>query len=206
MAEPYDQTRALYREVAAAYDRSRNKTLFERKWLDKVLARCPENPRILYLGCGAGEPVARYLIEQGASLTGVDFAPEMLAIAADRFPDHRWVEADMREFLPAEKFDAVIMWSALFHLTQNDQRRMFPRFAEMLTEGGALMFQTGIEAGEGSGTVEGRPVYHSTLDTAGYETLLAQHGFGDVDYVPRDADAGGFTVWLASLRRLGSHP
>lgn len=201
MADPYNETRTLYREVAAAFDRHRSRALFERKWLDKVSARCRPHPHILYLGCGAGEPVARYLIEQGARITGVDFAPEMLAIARERFPEQTWISSDIRRYRPGRTFDAVVMWSVLFHLTPDDQRAMFPRFAAMLAPGAPLLIQTGIEAGEATGTVEGRPVYHATLDADEYRALLAANGFGEIEYAPEDAEAGGFTLWLATRGR-----
>lgn len=197
MIDPYEQTRELYREVATAFDANRDKTLFERRWLDKVLAHCPPAPRILYLGSGTGAPVAGYLIDQGAQITGVDFAPEMLDIARKGFPDHSWIETDVRSYQPDVPFDAVVMWSVLFHLTQDDQRALIPRLPEMVTEGGPVLLQTGIDAGEGFGTVEGRHVYHSTLDTAEYRALLTECGLTEIDYRAQDPEAGGFTVWLA---------
>lgn len=206
MADPYEETKRLYRDVAAAWDAKRSRTLFERKWLDKVLARCAPSPHILYLGCGAGEPVARYLIDEGARISGVDFAPEMLAIAARRFPDHDWILSDIRDFEPDIRFDAIVMWSVLFHLTQDDQRAMFPRFAALAAPGAPVLIQTGIAAGEGQGTVEGRPVYHATLDAAEYRSLFAANGFTDIEYLPEDAGAGGFTLWLASKSRSLSQP
>ncbi len=206
MSDPYEETKRLYRDIAGAWDAQRNRALFERKWLDKVLERCGPSPDILYLGCGAGEPVARYLIDAGARITGVDFAPEMLAIATRRFPDHEWVESDIRTYDPDTRFDAIVMWSVLFHLTQDDQRAMFPRFAAMIEPGAPILIQTGITAGEGQGTVEGRPVYHATLDEADYRKLFEANGFTDIVYVPEDAGAGGFTLWLASRRRFVSQP
>ncbi len=198
MSDPYDETRKLYRDVASVYDTQRDKSLFERKWLDKVLQRCPPAPRILYLGCGSGEPVARYLIDQGARITGVDFSPEMLAISRFRFPAHTWIAADVRDYTPPDPFDAVVMWSVLFHLTQDDQRLVIPKLAKMVKNGQPVLLQTGIQAGESFGTVLGRRVYHATLDTVEYRDLLIQSGLSDIDYVPEDPEAGGFTLWLAN--------
>lgn len=198
MADPYKDTQDLYTRVAARWDAERNRKLFEKTWLDRVLERCPANPDILYLGCGAGEPVARYLIEQGAQITGVDFAPTMLDIARDRFPNHTWVQGDIRHIALNKTFDAIVNFSAFFHLTQTDQRAQFAVMADHLNIGGCAFITTGIEAGEGQGTVADEPVYHATLDTAEFATLFKTHGFADIKNIPNDPDCGGYTLWLAT--------
>jgi SAM-dependent methyltransferase len=62
----------LYQRFARDYDRDRGRTLMERAYLDDMLARLADRPRVLDLGCGSGEPIARYLVERGCALTGVD--------------------------------------------------------------------------------------------------------------------------------------
>ncbi len=42
----------LYDEHAAAWERLRPTTLFERPWLDRFLQLTPANARLLDLGCG----------------------------------------------------------------------------------------------------------------------------------------------------------
>ncbi len=50
----------LYDEHAAAWERLRPTTLFERPWLDRFLLLTPANARLLDLGCGNGAPIAAY--------------------------------------------------------------------------------------------------------------------------------------------------
>jgi trans-aconitate methyltransferase len=116
----------------------------------------PAGIPILSLGCGAGEPVERSLIEAGHPLTGVDFSPEMLAIARRRFPACEWIEADMRGLQIGRRFGGIVAWDSFFHLTADDQRAMFPVFARHLAPGGVLLFTCGPAAGEAVGAVEGR--------------------------------------------------
>ena len=106
---------SIYEDIAEWFDSARSKALFERECLDGVLSRLPENASVLDLGCGSGEPIARYLIEKGCRVTGVDGAERMIAFCRERFPEHRWIVGDMRGFQSAERYDAVIAWDSFFH-------------------------------------------------------------------------------------------
>ena len=55
----------LYSRRAAEWDADRSRALIEKPWLDRFLAHVPPGGSVLDLGCGSGEPIARYLIEQG---------------------------------------------------------------------------------------------------------------------------------------------
>lgn len=194
------RTRDVYRAVAEIWDRDRNRTLFERPWLDRVRAAIPPDGRVLDIGCGGGDPIARYFIENGHRLTGVDFAPEMLDIARRRFPDAAWIEADMRALALPDRFDAVLAFNSFFHLTAADQRKMFPIFARHLNPGGVLFFSSGPGAGEVTGTVGGESVYHASLAPDDYRTLLTRQGFTDIHFTPEDPDCAGHSLWLATCQ------
>lgn len=187
----------LYEENAAAWDRQRGRDLIERAWLDRLLALLAPSPRVLDIGCGMGEPIARYLIDRGARVTGVDSSRSLIALCRERFPTHRWLVGDMRALALGERFDAVLAWHSLFHLSQEDQRPMFARFAAHAAPGAALMFTSGPERGEAIGRWQGEPLYHASLDGADYAELLEKNGFSLVEHRVRDGDCGDATVWLA---------
>ncbi|WP_420012867.1 class I SAM-dependent DNA methyltransferase [Tateyamaria sp.] len=105
-----DQTRDVYERQAAAYDAKRSRALFEARWLARFSACLPTGARVLDLGCGAGEPIARWFIAEGFRVTGVDFAEPMLAIARARWPDGDWRHADMKQLDLAETYDGIIAW------------------------------------------------------------------------------------------------
>src|SRR3954454_15629512 len=100
----------------------------EAGWLDRFRDLLPPRPAVLDLGCGSGEPMGRYLIERGCDLTGVDSAPEMIAMCEDRLPRQTWQVADMRALYLGRAFDGILAWDSFFHLSHDDQRRMFPVF------------------------------------------------------------------------------
>ena len=79
-------TLGVYDRQAERFDTERPRVLFERVWLDRFLAMVPPGGRILDVGCGAGEPIARYLMARGRQVTGLDASSAMLAIARRRFP------------------------------------------------------------------------------------------------------------------------
>jgi ubiquinone/menaquinone biosynthesis C-methylase UbiE len=189
--------RETYQAVAAGWDRARSRALFERGWLDRFLRHVEPGAPVLDLGCGAGEPIARYLIERGHPVVGVDFAANMLALARARFPEQRWIEADMRALDLPERFGGVVAWDSFFHLTREEQRAMIPRFARHLAPGGALLFTCGPDDGEATGAVEGLPVPHASLSPAGYAAALEAAGLRPRAFTADDPDCAGHSAWIA---------
>jgi hypothetical protein len=74
---------------------------------------------------------------------------------------------------------------------------MFPIFAAHAARGAPLMFTSGWSEGEATGAWHGEPLFHGSLDTAEYRTLLAANGFEVLDHVVQDPQCGHSTVWLA---------
>ena len=195
----------LYERHAAAFDKLRGKTLFERPWLDRFAATMPPRGHVLDLGCGAAEPIAADLIRRNLRLTGVDTSETLIGLARERFPGRAWIVADMRKFYQPTKFDGIIAWHSFFHLNPQDQRAMFPRFAALAGPGAALMFTAGHFEGEAMGEFGGEPLYHASLSADEYEALLTKSGFEVVASVAQDPQCGGATVWLAkNIRRRTS--
>jgi SAM-dependent methyltransferase len=187
----------LYERHAQSWDGDRGRSLFERGWLDRFRAVAGEGAAILDLGCGAGEPMAAYLIGCGHAITGIDSAPTLIGLGAARFPAHTWIVGDMRRLELGKRFSGILAWDSFFHLTPEDQRGMFPIFRDHAAAGAALMFTSGPQAGEAIGSYHGEPLYHASLDPAEYTTLLREHGFDVIAHVAEDATCGGHTVWLA---------
>ena len=83
---PSDATRIvdLYQRKALDWvrNRERNDRLMEQSWLDRFRASLPSTGSILDIGCGSAEPIARYLIEAGCRVTGVDSSMTLVDIRA----------------------------------------------------------------------------------------------------------------------------
>lgn len=200
MSEPADEIVDLYRRHARAWAQARGAKLIEGTWLDRFVALLPEQACILDLGCGPGLPIGRALVAGGHALTGVDAAPEMIALFEKNLAGQQAIVADMRTLRLHRLFDGVLAWNSFFHLSQEAQRGMFPVFREHAKSGGALMFTSGPAFGEAIGALEGEPLYHASLGVDEYRALLDQNGFEVVCHTIEDPDCGGHSVWLAQRR------
>lgn len=188
---------AIYERHARAWDVKRGRSLFEKPWLDRFVSHIPHGASVLDVGCGSGEPIARYLIEQGYAVTGADSSAPLIALCRERFPDRNWIVADMRTLDLGRQFSGLIAWDSFFHLTPDDQRRMFPVFRKHAASGAVLMFTSGPSHGEAIGTFEGEPLYHGSLDADEYRSLLQANGFAVLAHAVDDPSCGGHTIWLA---------
>ena len=198
MDDEADRIIGLYERHAASFDVDRRRNSMERPWLDRFLSLMAPGGSILDLGCGMGEPIARYFIRAGYQVTGVDSSAAMIALCQSRFPQACWVVADMRGLSIAQTF-GIIAWDSFFHLRPDDQRAMFPVFRGHAAPRAALMFTSGARAGAAIGTYQEEPLYHASLDPAEYRAQLAAHGFSVLSYVPEDPACGHHTIWLARL-------
>ena len=190
----------LYERHARNWDKDRGRHLFEKRWLDHFLRFVPPGGSIFDIGCGSAEPIARFFVEQGYEVTGVDSSPSLIDICKRRFPTERWIVADMRELDLDTRFQGIIAWDSLFHLCPEDQRRMFPLFRKHSAPNAALLFTSGTARGEAIGEYRGEPLYHGSLDTADYHELLDDNGFAVVSHVVEDVACQHHTIWLAQLR------
>ena len=198
-----EQIIGLYRRHARTWALKRANQrggLMEAAWIDRFLGLLPPCPSVLDIGCGSGEPIARHLAERGCKVTGVDSAPEMIAICQDNLPQQSWGLADMRSLSLGRNFDGILAWDSFFHLCQDDQRRMFPIFRSHAAPRAALMFTSGPAHGEAIGAFEGEALYHASLDGADYHALLDENDFAVVAHMVEDPTCGHHTVWLAQHR------
>jgi ubiquinone/menaquinone biosynthesis C-methylase UbiE len=195
---------AVYARHAHSFDRARAGGSMETPYLEALTQLAPAPGKVLDVGCGSGEPIARYFVEHGYHVTGVDAVTEMLDIARTRFPEMRWVQQDMRKLELPEHFDAVIAWDSFFHLNPDDQRAMFEKFRRHTAPRGVLMFTSGLTEGEAvGGDLFGDPLYHASLDTAEYARLLRSVGYEIVSHSVEDPNCGGHTIWIAQLNEVG---
>ncbi|WP_460069384.1 class I SAM-dependent methyltransferase [Streptomyces sp. YKOK-I1] len=119
-----------------------------RVMLDMVEALLGPEPRVLDLACGTGTITARLLARlPGATSTGVDLDPALLAIAEGTFAgDDRvtLVTADLRDpqwpsRLPYGTYDAVLTATALHWLHSEPLAALYGRIADLVRDGGVFM-------------------------------------------------------------------
>jgi 2-polyprenyl-3-methyl-5-hydroxy-6-metoxy-1,4-benzoquinol methylase len=186
-----------YDEIVHWFDDARTKTLMESEYLNLIVNSIPESGSILDLGCGTGEPIARFFIEKGFKVTGVDGSKKMIELCKKRFPNEHWIVSDMRDINSKQKFDVVLAWHSFFHLDQDSQRRMFKIFELHIKPGGVLAFTSGEEEEEVWSDNGGQQLYHASLSAREYEKLLKAASFNILIHKIRDPKCGEATVWVA---------
>lgn len=202
VVEKRTEVGAVYDQNVEWYERNRYKGLQEQRYLEQVLAVIPPGGSVLDVGCGMGEPIAGFFIERGYALTGVDISPRMVQRCQQKFPQARFLCADMRTLALGEAFDAVIAWDSLFHLSADDQRKALSVLALHTNPRGVLVFTSGPVAGEAMGEMNGHALYHASLDPKEYKRLLTGHGFDVLDHTVEDPACGDHTVWVAQANPM----
>jgi ubiquinone/menaquinone biosynthesis C-methylase UbiE len=147
-----DRTRAGYDAVADRYAAEIGDELAH-KPLDRALLRAlveTVGPAAAYadIGCGPGH-VSRFLADQGASVTGIDLSPAMIARARVEVPGVTFETGDATMLDWAdESFDAIVAFYSLIHLDDDLISRACCEFARVLRPGGRVL--VAFHEGDGS--------------------------------------------------------
>jgi SAM-dependent methyltransferase len=198
MTAPEKQVVSLYERHARAWVADRQRGAFlERRWLERFVGLLPRGAAVLDIGCGAGAPIASFLLDAGCRVTGIDSSPTMIELCRARHPHSQWLVADMRTLALGRSFQGVVAWDSFFHLARDDQRRMFATFRAHAAVQAPLLFTSGPGDGEAIGSYAGEPLYHASLSAEEYRSLLQDHGFAVREHVAEDPQCGQHTVWLA---------
>lgn len=199
MSELAKQTQLVYERNASRFAQQRPKSLTEKSWLDRFQKLIPTKAKILDLGCGAGEPIASYLMHCGHSVVGIDASTNMIRLAIDNIPTGDWRVGDMRTLALDERFNGIIGWNSFFHLTREEQRAVLPLIVRHLDPKGALLLTVGPYDGEEEGCVGDDPIYHASLSQEEYSDILLGLGLRVVEFVPEDQDCYSMTILLAVM-------
>jgi ubiquinone/menaquinone biosynthesis C-methylase UbiE len=203
---PCPQIQRIYDDLAATYEAGRG-AFDTTPVLDAFHRRLPPGGgHLLDLGCGAGEPTARLFIEHGWRVTGVDFSPAMLGLAARMVPQMTRIQGDMREVeLPEAGFDAVTLIYSLFHVPRQDHPALFAKLFRWLRPGGRLLFTyatkeyTGQDEFDGDKEFLGRPLFYSHTTPLRLRDQLEAAGFACESAAYRDI--GGETFLWVTVQR-----
>jgi phosphoethanolamine N-methyltransferase len=167
--------------------------------------------QVLDVGSGIGGAAFHLAKNFGAVVTGIDLAPEMVALAHERagmFGAPAGVSFLLDDVLTADlptPFDIIWSRDALMHI--HDKARLFTRLLSLLAPGGQLIV-TDYARGPLPGSPEFQAYVKSTgyhlVEPAAYGKLLSDAGF--VDVVVEDATDKFIDIMKREAGRLASNP
>lgn len=96
----------------------------------------PEQGRLLDLGCGTGIPYARFMAEQGFTVTGVDLSKEMVKVASVNVPSACFVQMSMTDIPYIDEFDGVVSSFSMLLLPPELFKEAAKRIHQALHNGG----------------------------------------------------------------------
>jgi len=135
----------------------------------------PPSASVLDVGCGSGVPIAQALIEDGIAVFGIDASPRLIAAFRRRFPAMQAAcEAAQDSAYFHRDFDAAVAIGLLFLLSEEDQRIVIHRVAQVLRPGGRFLFSAPREACAWQDLLTGRE--SRSLGRAEYERHLEAAG------------------------------
>jgi 2-polyprenyl-3-methyl-5-hydroxy-6-metoxy-1,4-benzoquinol methylase len=146
-------------------------------WIAELAEMLPAGARVLDLGCGAGVPASRLLIERGFAVLGIDISEVQIERARRLVPDATFVQGDLVtwEAEPAS-FDAVICLYTLIHVPLEDQRNLLPRLRRWLRPNGCLLAIFGRDRWSAVEEYQGVPMFWDQADHTTYMEWLMDAG------------------------------
>jgi len=174
-----------YDQIAATYHAQRN-LLDNRDLLEEFARLLAPRGRVLDIGCGAGVPVMKFLVESGCTVTGIDIAWEMLALTKKHVPGVQLFEMNMIHLaFRAQSFDGLTAFYTIFHVPRAYPRQVFAMFSRVLKPGGVMLISLGWSDWEGTEEFHGTEMYWSHYPAETSLSLVAQVGFTLLRSEPR---------------------
>jgi SAM-dependent methyltransferase len=170
------------------------------------------NLKVLELGCGAGVPSTKLLVES-CEVVGNDISAAQLNLARSNVPGTTFIKGDMMDLdFEAGSLDAVLGFYAIIHLPREEQVVLMKRVWGWVKEGGYLLVNLGTKESEGSVKQDwlggGGGMYWSGFGVEGNLGMVKGAGWEIVESeVIVDEEKGGGPVgflWVLARKGLGT--
>src|SRR3972149_10473376 len=128
-------TQSSYNVTAAEYTKNIERIDSDSKAI-LFLQHIKPGSHILDLGCGPGKD-AKYFVEQGFKVTGIDFSTSMIKIARQHAPDAIFHTMDIEQINFSDgEFDAIWAAASLLHIPKNKLPNILYKLKSLLKEKG----------------------------------------------------------------------
>jgi cyclopropane fatty-acyl-phospholipid synthase-like methyltransferase len=138
-----DFVKQQYNKLADNYLAGRDQ-FKNNKYLEKLNTLLEPNSTILDVGCGAGIPIDKWLIEQGHNVIGVDISERQIELAKENIPQGGFFVKDMSKLSKGEyKVNAIVSFYAIFHTPRETHQEILRKFYSFLNVGGVILITMG---------------------------------------------------------------
>ena len=173
-----------YDKIAREYQAKRH--IFDNvRVLREFSNHLPKNARVLDAGCGAGVPCARFLVQAGFEVVGVDFSTSMLRMARKSVPEAILIKEDMtRPSFRDNTFDGLIAFYSIIHVPREMHASLYQSFHRILKPDGVMLICIGSDEWEREDEYFGARMFWSeySLDeavqmvkSAGFQIVSGKH-------------------------------
>lgn len=191
--------KAGYNKIAKKYLKSRE--IFKNnKQLNLLIKRIQPGATILDIGCGAGIPIDKYLIDNGFKVTGIDISEKQIELAKSNLPKGDLKVKDMLDLEKGEfSVDAVVSFYAIFHTPRDKHLEILKKINSFLPPNGYLLVTMGSSEWEGKEkNFCGTEMVWSHYDAETNKQLIKKAGF---ELLYDEIDTSGGEKHLVVLAR-----
>ncbi len=166
-----------YNKAAESYLSQRDQ-FQNNKYLDKLIKLLKPQVTILDIGCGAGIPIDKYLIEKGFKIIGIDFSEKQIELAKQNVLDGNFEVKNMMELKMGEySVDAVVSFYAISHTPREQHWDLFKKINSFLPQGGYFLGTMGSSDWKGTEEFHGVEMWWSHFNAEKNIELIKNAGF-----------------------------
>jgi len=132
------QEHEMWDDLNIQYEHAYRNNPFKKACVEYAIANLEPGSRVLDIGCGTGVPVAKMLAEAKMQVVGTDVAPKMVDIASKEV-EGKFEVADMVDYQPDDKFDAIFVIYSQLGLTYAAFHKAAYKFAQALRPRGLFV-------------------------------------------------------------------
>lgn len=157
----------------------RKKNSFYYEELERLLDfLIPEKSSVIEVGCGTGDTLARLRPGHGKA---IDFSPEMIRLAKEKYPDLEFVVDDIEELRTKGPFDCIICSNLIGELSDvwkafREMRKLCHRNSRLIITYYNYLWEPVLQAAERLGLKMPQD-YQNWLSLGDIENLLHLNGF-----------------------------
>jgi ubiquinone/menaquinone biosynthesis C-methylase UbiE len=197
LTEKEELVRKGYDLIAGEYHANRN-IFGNKKELEAFVGLLPRSADVLDLGCGAGIPVTKLLIDYGFNVIGIDFSESMLNLATKNVPEAKFIKKNMTDvYFKDSSFDGLTACYSIIHVPREKHVSLFQKFHRILRPNGVLLISMGSTGWEGTEEFHGTKMFWSHYRPETTLQMVTDAGF-EIIFDKIVVDGGERHYWIIS--------